>query len=83
MRHALILACIVLAATPVAAATLQCRSVNGNVTCAGSGAVACQSIDGHTVCSTDGVRQSFGGASASPELPDLDVLLRDDDLDAR
>lgn len=77
MRSILILAAFAAtAATPLAAETLHCVSVNGNVTCAGTGAVACQSVDGRTVCSTDGVRQSFGGAK---DVPNLDELLRDDD----
>ena len=51
----------------VSAETLRCRSVNGNVTCAGSGAVSCQTVNGHKVCVSAGgdVVQSFG---APPSL---------------
>jgi hypothetical protein len=46
-----------------AAAALRCASVNGNVSCSGSGAVSCQTVDGHKVCvGGDGAAvQSFGG----------------------
>lgn len=65
---------------PVAAAdSLRCRSVNGNVTCAGPGAASCQTVDGRTVCASgsgDAV-QVFGGGEAPPE--DLEDLLKGDD----
>ena len=60
MRRALLAS---LAIGTIAAAhceTLRCRSVNGNVTCAGSGAVACQTVNGRTTCSSGGVVQEFG-----------------------
>ena len=46
--------------------TLRCRSVNGNVTCAGSGAVACQTVNGRTTCSSGGVVQEFGARPGAP-----------------
>ena len=59
----------------VSAETLRCRSVNGNVTCAGSGAVSCQTVNGHKVCVGGGgdVVQSFGGA-AEPDATDQQGL---------
>lgn len=47
---------------PAGAETLQCRSVNGNVTCAGPGAASCQRVDGRTVCVSreGGIVQEFG-----------------------
>jgi hypothetical protein len=58
-----------LIAVPAAAETLRCRSVNGNTTCAGSGAVSCQTIDGRTTCTSGGggVVQQFG--SKAPKNP--------------
>ena len=49
---------------PAMAETLHCRSVNGNTTCAGSGAVSCQTINGRTTCISGGggVVQQFGAA---------------------
>ncbi|MBK1656809.1 hypothetical protein [Paracraurococcus ruber] len=57
---ALALACSLL---PARAETLRCQSVNGNVTCAGSGAASCQRVDGRTVCTSGqgGIVQEFGG----------------------
>jgi hypothetical protein len=51
-----------LCAAPAFAETLNCRSLNGNVTCSGSGGASCQRVDGRTVClSGDGsVLQQFG-----------------------
>ena len=53
---------------PALAETLRCRSVNGNVTCAGSGAVSCQTVDGRTTCVSGGgqVVQQFGSSGAAP-----------------
>ncbi|HEY0418738.1 MAG TPA: hypothetical protein VGC80_04395 [Acetobacteraceae bacterium] len=55
---------LLLGCTPAAAETLQCRSINGNVTCAGDGAVSCQTVNGRTVCTGSGgsIVQEFGGA---------------------
>ena len=55
---------LLLGCAPAAAETLQCRSINGNVTCAGDGAVSCQTVNGRTVCigSGGGIVQEFGGA---------------------
>jgi hypothetical protein len=60
------------------AETLRCRSVNGNVNCAGSGSVSCQTINGKTVCVGDrgAVMQSFGNSQGQP----ADML--DDPMDA-
>lgn len=57
-------------ALPAVAGSLSCRSVNGNVVCAGPGATSCQTVDGRTVCTSgDGdVVQSFGAPPA--DLPD-------------
>lgn len=47
--------------------TLRCRSLNGNINCAGSTGTSCQTINGKTVCvSRHGdVVQSFGNGSTS------------------
>ena len=52
---------------PATAETLRCRSVNGNTTCAGSGAVSCQTVNGRTTCVSGGggIVQQFGGTPAS------------------
>jgi hypothetical protein len=57
-------------AAPAFAETLRCQSVNGNVTCAGSGAVSCQTVDGRTTCVSGGGRvvQQFGSAGSSPPV---------------
>lgn len=55
---------------PAIAGSLACRSVNGNVVCAGPDAASCQTVDGRTVCTSgDGaVVQSFGAPPT--DLPD-------------
>lgn len=72
---------LVLTAAACAAAsadTLRCRSVNGNTTCSGSGAVSCQTVNGRTVCvgGHGAAVQSFGGTPTPEEmqgaLPDRD-----------
>ncbi len=68
-RHRIALSfALSLAALPAAAGSLNCVSVNGNVTCSGQGAASCQTVNGHTVCTSgDGSAvQSFGGASPPP-----------------
>lgn len=52
-----------LSLAPAIAETLRCRSVNGNVTCSGSGAVSCQTVNGRTTCigGNGAVVQQFGG----------------------
>lgn len=52
---------------PAMAETLQCRSINGNVTCAGSGAASCQTVNGRTTCVSGGggVVQHFGSARSA------------------
>lgn len=66
-----ILALVLAAATCAAASaeTLRCRSVNGNTTCSGSGAVSCQTVNGRTVCvgGHGAAVQSFGGGAPTPE----------------
>ena len=67
------------------AETLRCRSVNGNLTCAGSSSVSCQTVNGTTVCvSGQGdVVQSFGKAQ-HPGMPhDIDDDAGDPDLNDR
>ena len=51
-----------------AAGSLACRSVNGNVVCAGPQGTSCQTVDGRTECvsGSGDVRQSFGGAADAP-----------------
>ena len=60
----LAVASTLLVSLPVLAGTLSCARINGNLNCAGSGAVSCQTIDGRTVCTNGShdVMQSFGGA---------------------
>lgn len=55
---------------PAMAETLRCRSVNGNTTCSGSGAVSCQTINGRTTCISGGggIVQQFGGTPAPPSI---------------
>jgi hypothetical protein len=62
---------------PASAETLRCRSVNGNLTCAGSGGVSCQTVDGHKVCVSGGgdVVQEFGGGDPG-ESPSVRVERR-------
>jgi hypothetical protein len=63
----------VLLCGPAFAGSLSCRSVNGNVSCAGSGGTSCQTVDGRTVCvggNGDAV-QAFGGGQPPPDLPEL------------
>ena len=58
-----------------AAGSLACRSINGNVVCAGPGGTSCQTVDGRTECvsATGDVRQSFGGPTGEvPETPDAE-----------
>lgn len=65
---------------PAVAETLRCRSVNGNTTCAGSGAVSCQTINGRTTCvsGNGGIVQQFGGTPA-PTPPTIEPLIEPDD----
>lgn len=60
---------LALAAASASAETLRCRSVNGNTTCSGSGAVSCQTVNGRTVCigGHGAAVQSFGGGAPMPE----------------
>jgi hypothetical protein len=63
------------------AETLRCRSVNGNTTCSGSGAVSCQTVNGRTVCvgGNGAAVQSFrGGAPTPEEMQEFDRSGRDD-----
>jgi hypothetical protein len=57
---------------PALAGTLRCTQLNGNLNCAGSGAVSCQTVNGRTVCSNGSrdVMQSFGGTAANDEADD-------------
>ena len=51
------------------AETMRCQSINGNVNCAGSGAISCQTVNGRKVCTSGNgaVVQSFGGGSSSTQ----------------
>ena len=66
---ALALALTAAACAAASAETLRCRSVNGNTTCSGSGAVSCQTVNGRTVCvgGHGAAVQSFGGGTPTPE----------------
>ncbi len=69
------------ASASASAETLRCRSVNGNTTCSGSGAVSCQTVNGRTVCvgGNGAAVQSFGaGAPTREELQELDRPDRED-----
>ena len=55
---------------PALAETLRCQSINGNVTCAGSGAVSCQTVNGRTTCVSGGIVQEFGGGRMTPPPPE-------------
>ena len=74
-------AAALLVSLPAFAGTLRCTQINGNLNCAGSGAVSCQTVNGHTVCSNGShdVMQSFGGAAANDGAMDDDP--GDDDSD--
>ena len=77
-------AAALLVCLPAFAGTLRCTQVNGNLNCAGSGAVSCQTVNGHTVCSNGSrdVMQSFGGAAADDPGDDaMDDDATDDDPD--
>jgi len=65
---------------PAMAETLRCRSVNGNTTCSGSGAVSCQTINGRTTCvsGNGGIVQQFGGTPA-PTPPSVEPFSEPDD----
>jgi hypothetical protein len=65
---------------PATAESLSCRSVNGNVTCSGSGAASCQTVDGQTVCTggNGAIRQGFGARSVTPPV----IIEEDDDAAA-
>jgi len=74
-------AAALLVCLPAFAGTLRCTRVNGNLNCAGSGAVSCQTVNGRTIC-TNGdhtVVQSFGGSSADDQTMDG---TGNDDIDA-
>ena len=74
MRIPLSLAAVaaLLACLPAFAGTLRCTQVNGNLNCAGSGAVSCQTVNGRTVCSNGSrdVMQSFGGIADDNAMDD-------------
>ena len=72
----------VLAAAPALAETLRCRSVNGNVTCSGSGAFSCQTVNGRTTCiGGDGaVVQQFGQTSRPTPAPPPEDEAEEPDL---
>ena len=82
MRIPLSLAAVaaLMACLPAFAGTLRCTQVNGNLNCAGSGAVSCQTVNGRTVCSNGSrdVMQSFGGAGKHDPGDDLADDLADD-----
>jgi hypothetical protein len=70
---------ILLGGASASAETMRCQSINGNVNCAGSGAVSCQTIDGKKVCVSGhgDVVQSFGNRSSI----DTDITAGDEDKD--
>ena len=77
-------AAALLVSLPAFAGTLRCTQINGNLNCAGSGAVSCQTVNGHTVCSNGSrdLMQSFGGAYAD-DLADETAMVDDpDEVDA-
>jgi hypothetical protein len=65
------------------AETMRCQSINGNVNCAGSGAVSCQTINGKKVCVSGhgDVVQSFGGGSQDQSATPDDSAGDDEGLD--
>lgn len=75
---------LVLAAASASAETLRCRSLNGNTTCSGSGAVSCQTVNGRTICvgGHGAAVQSFGGAPTPEEMQGVIPSDRDDGPDA-
>ena len=76
-------AAALLVSLPAFAGTLRCTQINGNLNCAGSGAVSCQTVNGHTVCSNGShdVMQSFGGAAHNDPGDDPADEYADDDPD--
>jgi hypothetical protein len=58
---------IVWCGVSASAETMRCQSMNGNLNCSGSGAVACQTVNGKQVCVSGhgDVVQSFGGSGSS------------------
>jgi hypothetical protein len=77
-------AAAILVSLPAFAGTLRCTQINGNLNCAGSGAVSCQTVNGHTVCSNGShdVMQSFGAAAADDGAMDGAMDDDSDDVDA-
>jgi hypothetical protein len=77
-------AAALLVSLPAFAGTLRCTQINGNLNCAGSGAVSCQTVNGHTVCSNGSrdVMQSFGGAAADDPADDTAMDDDPDEVDA-
>ena len=71
---------ILLAGVSASAETLRCQSINGNVNCAGSGAVSCQTVDGKKVCVSGhgDVVQSFGGRAPADTGTSGDDADKDD-----
>jgi hypothetical protein len=67
------------------AESLRCRSVNGNLNCAGSGGVSCQTVNGTTVClnGRGDVVQSFGKAQPPNMSRDMDDDTDDPGFDDR
>jgi hypothetical protein len=63
---------VVWCAASASAETMRCQSVNGNVNCAGSGAVSCQTVNGRKTCVSNGgdVVQSFGDHTPSRSAGD-------------
>jgi hypothetical protein len=80
-RPSVIALALMAACASASAESLRCRSVNGNVTCSGSGAVSCQTINGRTVCvgGHGDVVQSFGGGPA-PDVQQPDQSSPDEAL---
>ena len=74
LRPTLRVTLLLLGSMPAMAETLQCRSVKGNVTGVGDGAVSCQTVNGRTICVSGGggIVQEFGGTTGRATLSEAD-----------
>ena len=65
----------------VQAESLSCQSINGNINCAGRGAMSCQTVNGRTTCvgGNGAIVQQFGSAPRSAPMLVPDEAVPDDD----
>ena len=74
-------AATLLVCLPAVAGTLNCVKINGNLNCAGSGAVSCQTVNGRTVCtngSHDVIIYTVNSFMLQQNLPNAELILYPD-----